>query len=137
MQFLATWWWAILLGFLLSLTLYDIIQRQHAIRRIFPLVGRIRYFLEMIGPEMRQYWVANDKEEAPFNRDERRWVYSSSKGQNKNFGFGTTELLYRTGYPLIKHAVFPFPETILLSLFRGTIFFPFPAGLRQYNHPLF
>ena len=110
MDFVVDWWWAIILATLLLLTLQDIIQRKHAIRRIFPLVGRIRYFLEMIGPEMRQYWVANDKEEAPFNRDERRWIYSSAKNQNKNFGFGTTELLYSTGYPLIKHAVFPFPD---------------------------
>jgi glutamate synthase domain-containing protein 2 len=110
MDFVVEWWWAIILATLLLLTLQDVIQRKHAIRRIFPLVGRIRYFLEMIGPEMRQYWVANDKEEAPFNRDERRWIYSSAKNQNNNFGFGTTELLYNTGYPLIKHAVFPFPD---------------------------
>ncbi len=86
-------------------------ERSHAIRRNFPLVGRLRYLLEMIGPELRQYWVSNDKEESPFNRDERRWVYSSAKGQNKNFGFGTTELLYSIGYPLIKHAVFGFPNS--------------------------
>ncbi|MEC9073065.1 MAG: FMN-binding glutamate synthase family protein, partial [Myxococcota bacterium] len=39
---------------------------------------------------------------------ERRWVYSTSKGQNSNFGFGTTELLYAIGYPIIKHATFPY-----------------------------
>ncbi len=96
MDFVVEWWWALILAVLILMALQDIIQRKHAIRRIFPLVGRIRYFLEMIGPEMRQYWVAHDKEEAPFNRDERRWIYSSAKGQNKNFGFGTTELLYNT-----------------------------------------
>ena len=93
------------------LTLQDIFQNKHAIRHNFPLVGRLRYLLEIIGPELRQYWVANDKEEAPFNREERRWVYASAKGQNKNFGFGTTAQLYETGYPLIKHAVFPFPDS--------------------------
>ena len=96
---------------LLFLLIEDIfIQKRHAIRHNFPLVGRLRYLLEMVGPELRQYWVANDKEEAPFNRDERRWVYSSAKGQNKNFGFGTTEQIYSIGYPLIKHAVFGFPD---------------------------
>ena len=96
---------------LLWLLLQDIfIQKTHAIRHNFPVVGRLRYLLEMIGPERRQYWVANDKEEAPFNREERRWVYASAKGTNKNFGFGTTSQLYETGYPMIKHAVFPFPE---------------------------
>ena len=111
MDFVIDWWWAIVLGCLLTLALIDVVQKKHAIRRIFPLIGRVRYFLEMIGPEMRQYWVANDKEEAPFNRDERRWIYSSAKGQNQNFGFGTTEVLYSIGYPLIKHAVFPFPDS--------------------------
>jgi glutamate synthase domain-containing protein 2 len=100
-----------LVALLLFLLIDDIfIQRGHAIRHNFPVVGRLRYLLEMVGPELRQYWVSNDKEEAPFNRDERRWVYSSAKGQNKNFGFGTTELLYSIGYPLIKHAVFGFPN---------------------------
>ena len=59
---------------------------------------------------MRQYWVANDKEEMPFNRDERSWIYASAKGENNNFGFGSTEQQYSIGYPIIKHAAFPFPE---------------------------
>jgi glutamate synthase domain-containing protein 2 len=96
---------------LVALAVEDVLQRRHAIRHNFPLAGRLRYLLELVGPELRQYWVANDKEEAPFNRDERRWVYASAKGQNKNFGFGTTEQIYAIGYPLIKHAVFPFPDS--------------------------
>ena len=96
---------------LLLVAIYDaFIQKNHAIRHNFPIVGRIRYWLETIGPEMRQYWVANDKEEMPFNRDERAWIYTSSKGRNNAFGFGTTENLYSVGYPIIKHAAFPFPE---------------------------
>lgn len=87
-------------------------QKKHAIQHNFPVVGHIRYFLEEIGPELRQYIVANDKEETPFNRSERRWVYASSKGENNYFGFGTTEIPpYEIGYPLIKHAAFPFLET--------------------------
>ena len=105
------WFVTVVGAALLFLLIEDLFfERSHAIRRNFPVVGRLRYLLEMIGPELRQYWVSNDKEEAPFNRDERRWVYSSAKGQNKNFGFGTTELLYSIGYPLIKHAVFGFPN---------------------------
>ncbi|MBX7059562.1 MAG: FMN-binding glutamate synthase family protein [Leptospirales bacterium] len=96
--------------FLLIIGLRDILQRSHVIRHNFPIVGNLRYFLETIGPELRQYWVANDKEEMPFSRAERRWVYATSKKQDNNFGFGTTELLYDAGYPIIKHAAFPFPE---------------------------
>lgn len=86
------------------------VQREHAIQHNFPIVGHLRYFLEAVGPELRQYWVATDKEELPFNRSERAWVYASAKGQNNTFGFGTSEDINAVGYPVIKHAVFPFPE---------------------------
>jgi len=86
-------------------------QRSHAIQHNFPVVGHLRYLMERIGPELRQYWVAHDKEELPFNRSERSWVYASAKGQNNTFGFGTSEQVYGTGYPIIKHATFPFPDT--------------------------
>lgn len=90
---------------------YDVlIQKKHTVLHNYPVVGHLRYFLEMIGPEMRQYWVANDKEELPFSRNERSWIYASAKGENNTFGFGTAEQLYSTGYPIIKHAAFPFPE---------------------------
>lgn len=90
--------------------IYDVKQKKHAILHNYPVIGHIRYFLEMIGPEMRQYWVANDKEEMPFDRTERSWVYATSKGVNNYFGFGTTEAQYNIGYPIIKNAAFPFPE---------------------------
>ena len=75
--------------------------------RNFPVVGHLRYLMEKIGPELRQYWVANDKEEMPFTRAERTWVYATSKKQNNNFGFGSSELMYETGYPVLKHSAFP------------------------------
>lgn len=103
----------ILLGafcFVLIIALYDINQRKHAILHNYPVIGHLRYFLEMIGPEMRQYWVAHDKEEMPFDRTERSWVYATSKGTNNYSAYGTTELQYGIGYPIIKHAIFPFPE---------------------------
>ncbi|MCE9501594.1 MAG: FMN-binding glutamate synthase family protein [Leptospira sp.] len=88
----------------------DILQKKHTIQHNFPIVGHLRYILELVGPELRQYWVANDKEEMPFNRAERIWIYATAKGQNNNFGFGTTELLYEAGYPIIKHSTFPMAE---------------------------
>ena len=103
---------AVMLTVALGVAIHDVFfQKTHTIKHNFPLVGHFRYWLETIGPELRQYWVANDKEERPFNRAERRWIYASAKGQNNNFGFGTTETLHDPGYPIIKHAVFPFPET--------------------------
>ncbi|MEO2193019.1 MAG: FMN-binding glutamate synthase family protein [bacterium] len=99
------------LGLLVAVVgLRDILQKRQTIRHNFPVVGNLRYFLETIGPELRQYWVANDREELPFNRSERSWIFASAKGQDSTFGFGTAEQIYSTGYPIIKPAVFPFPE---------------------------
>jgi glutamate synthase domain-containing protein 2 len=81
---------------------------QDNIIRNFPLIGHIRYLLIEIGPELRQYIVAGNREEAPFNREEREWIYRSAKGENNYFGFGTDDQIYGIGYPIIKHAVFPF-----------------------------
>jgi glutamate synthase domain-containing protein 2 len=87
---------------------WDLLQRQHAIRRNFPLVGHFRYLLEGIGPELRQYIVTDNDSEKPFSRDQRRWVYTSSKSRDRYFGFGTDNDLERVhNYPIIKHAAFP------------------------------
>ena len=96
------------IGVILCLiALRDILQRRHAITHNFPIVGHLRYFFETIGPELRQYFFANDLEEKPFNRAERRWVYATSKKENNTFGFGTSELIYELGYPILKHSTFP------------------------------
>ncbi len=95
---------------LLIVALYDVTQRNHAILRAFPVVGHFRYWLESVGPELRQYIVTGNDEERPFSRDERRWVYTSSKHKNNYFGFGSDNDMERTGsYLIIKHSVFPLP----------------------------
>ena len=96
--------------FFILVFLYDFFQKRHTIWRNFPIVGHLRNIFILIGDPIRQYWVANDKEEMPFDRNDRDWIYATSKKENNNFGFGTTELLYDTGYPILKHAVFPVPE---------------------------
>ena len=72
-----------------GVTAYDLLQKRHAILRNFPVVGHFRYMLESLGPELRQYIVTSNDEERPFSRDQRRWVYASSKRQINTFGFGT------------------------------------------------
>ena len=89
-QILALPWWAWLLILLGLVAFRDIfLNRKHAITKNFPVVGHIRYFLEKFGPEIRQYFVANNREELPFNRSERSWIYASSKNQNNYQGFGS------------------------------------------------
>ncbi|HSC46541.1 MAG TPA: FMN-binding glutamate synthase family protein [Gammaproteobacteria bacterium] len=110
------WIAAGILVFLALVAIHDIRQRPHAVMHNYPVIGHLRYFLEFIGPELRQYWVADDKEELPFNRSERSWIYATSKGQNNFFGFGTEEQLYSVGYPIIKNKAFPFPEDKAVKL---------------------
>jgi glutamate synthase domain-containing protein 2 len=74
---------------LVAVVLHDVTQRQHAILRNFPLVGHFRYWLEAVGPELRQYIVTDNNEERPFSRDQRRWIYASAKRENNYFGFGS------------------------------------------------
>ena len=92
---------------LVAVAIHDITQKRHAILRNFPIVGHFRYWLEAIGPELRQYIVTSNDEERPFSRDQRRWVYASSKKENNYFGFGTDNDIERPGYILIRHSAFP------------------------------
>jgi glutamate synthase domain-containing protein 2 len=88
----------------------DVLQREHAIVRNFPLVGHLRYLLESFGPELRQYIVTSNDEERPFSRDQRRWVYASSKRQINTFGFGTdNEMEEIDSLVVFKHSPFPEP----------------------------
>lgn len=94
---------------LAALVIYDVLQREHAVIRNFPVIGRLRYWLEAVGPELRQYLVTNNNEERPFSRDQRRWVYASSKGENRYFGFGTdNDLEHSSNYLIIKHETLGF-----------------------------
>ena len=93
---------------LVALAVFDLCQRKHAILRNFPLVGHLRYLLEAIGPELRQYIVTDNDSERPFSRDQRRWIYASSKKENNYFGFGTdNDLELEPNYIILKHSAFP------------------------------
>lgn len=88
---------------LVVLAVYDLLQRKHAVLRNFPVVGHLRYILEAVGPELRQYIVTDNNQERPFSRDDRRWVYSTAKQQNAYFGFGTdNDLDQSRNYTIIK-----------------------------------
>ncbi len=85
----------------------DVTQKKHAILRNYPVLGRARFLLEKIGPELRQYIVAANDEERPFSRDQRRWIYSSAKLENNYFGFGTdNDLEHSSGNVIVRHRTF-------------------------------
>jgi glutamate synthase (ferredoxin) len=96
---------------LLGLYIHDRWVSKDNILRNFPVIGRFRRILIDMGPKLRQYIVADNNEELPFNRDERDWISRSADGENNYFGFGTDDQLLSIGYPIIKHAVFPYGET--------------------------
>jgi len=92
---------------IVTLGLYDLIQRRHSILRNFPVIGHFRFLIEKIGPELRQYIVADNDEERPFSRDQRRWVYATAKKENSYFGFGTDDDLDKPGRIIFRNAPFP------------------------------
>src|SRR3954464_10597147 len=107
-------WWVLLAVLvvvvvaLVVVAIHDYVQRRHSILRNFPVIGHLRFLLEAVGPELRQYIVTDNDEERPFSRDQRRWVYSSAKAENTYFGFGTdNDLELASNYVVIKHSAFP------------------------------
>ncbi|MCD6641155.1 MAG: FMN-binding glutamate synthase family protein [Nocardioides sp.] len=107
------WRYPILAGTAAAATataVHDLLQKQHAILRNYPVIGHGRYLLERVGPELRQYIVTSNDEERPFSRDQRSWIYTSSKLRNNYSGFGTDNDMERVeGYPVIKHRTFTGP----------------------------
>ena len=102
-------WWGWLIIILALVAIRDVfLQRRHTISHNFPVVGHLRYWLESIGPEMRQYFVANNREELPFNRIERGWIYASAKKENNYEGFGTDRDIYAHQHIFINNAMMPF-----------------------------
>ncbi len=102
-------WWMWILIILALIALRDIFfQKAHTISHNYPIVGHLRYWLESIGTEMRQYFVANNREELPFNRIERGWIYASAKKENNYEGFGTDRDIYAHQHIFVNNAMMPF-----------------------------
>ncbi len=101
-------WWAWVLIGLALVAIRDVLQPKHSISHNFPIVGHLRFVLEKIGPELRQYLVANNREELPFNRIERGWIYASAKHENNYEGFGTDRDIYAHQHIFINNAMMPY-----------------------------
>ena len=101
-------WWLWIIIVLVIVAIRDIFQKKHTISHNFPIVGHIRYMFESIGPEIRQYFVANNREELPFNRIERGWIYASAKKENNYEGFGTDRDIYAHQHIFINNAMMPY-----------------------------
>ena len=85
----------------------DITQTEQTIRRNYPVIGRFRYFFEHMGEFFRQYFFAMDREELPFNRAERSWVYRAAKDVDSTIAFGSTRDLRPTGSVFFVNCPYP------------------------------
>lgn len=85
----------------------DVTQTKHTVLRNFPVIGHMRYLLEHMGEFFRQYFFAMDREEMPFNRAERSYVYRAAKGVDSTVPFGSTRDLRPTGTILFANCAYP------------------------------
>lgn len=97
----------VLATLLVSIGFYDIFQKKHTILRNFPVVGHIRYFLEMISPELHQYFVESDTDGKPIDRNHRSYIYERAKEERQTHPFGTELDLNHDDYKWMQHSIYP------------------------------
>ena len=98
---------AAICGALFLLGIYDLRQHRHAVLRNYPVVGHLRFILESIRPEIRQYIIESDNDAVPFNRQDRGLVYQRAKGVEDKRPFGTIENVYGSGYSWLTPSATP------------------------------
>lgn len=108
LTWLVSWWWGI--TFLIAVALvimgiYDMLQTRHSIMRNFPVIGRIRYWMEDIRPKMYQYFIESDIDGRPVNRIDRSTIYQRAKRQMDTMPFGTQLNVYEEGYEWLSHSI--------------------------------
>ncbi|MFC3909698.1 FMN-binding glutamate synthase family protein [Legionella dresdenensis] len=118
---------------LFSVYLHDKTQKKHAVLRNFPVIGHFRYLFEYLGEFFRQYFFAGDREELPFNRAERSWVYRAAKNIDTTIGFGSTRPLNLTGTVYFVSAPFP-PLGTNEATIEPLIIGPFCSKPYSSNH---
>jgi glutamate synthase domain-containing protein 2 len=122
----------VVIGALFFVFIRDITQKKHSVLRNYPIVGRFRYFFEQLGEYFRQYFFAGDRDEMPFNRATRAWVYRLAKNEGGLIGFGSTYDLHHPGALIFVNHPFPVLEeerlpTPSLALGEGYCKQPFEA----------
>ena len=113
--------WIMLLLFaaLSAVGVHDVLQTRHAILRNYPILGHMRFLFEFIRPEIRQYFIENESEAAPFSRAQRSLVYARAKGQSDKRPFGTQLDVDQAGYEWLTHSMAP--TTIASHQFRTRV----------------
>src|ERR1700719_1253497 len=109
----------LIFGGLTVLGIRDLLQPNHAVLRNYPISAHLRFLLEEIRPEMRQYFFEGEKDGAPFSRDKRAVVYQRAKRALDKRPFGTQYNVYEEGYEWVRHSMAPRP--LSTEAFRITI----------------
>jgi glutamate synthase domain-containing protein 2 len=100
-------WAALGFLFLTALGLRDSLQGQRSVLRNYPVIGHLRFLMEFVRPEIRQYFIEGDNEAAPFSRQQRSLVYQRAKGDSDKRPFGTQMDVGAQGYEWINHSIAP------------------------------
>ncbi len=103
----STLWALVVVGPLIAIGVADMVQTRQTVRRNFPLIGHGRYLMELIRPEINQYFIESNNDGRPFSRNDRSVVYARAKGQLDTLPFGTQLDVYEVGYEWINHSLAP------------------------------
>lgn len=125
-------WLLIVLAPIFLLGVADSLQRKQAVRRNFPVIGHFRYLLEMIRPEINQYFIESNTDGTPFSRELRSVVYQRAKLALQTMPFGTQRDVYEPGYEWMNHSLsakHPLAEPARICIGRDTCSQPYEASL--------
>jgi glutamate synthase domain-containing protein 2 len=127
------WIWLVFPLTLLGIAIHDVGQKRHALLRNFPIIAHLRYLLEMIRPEIQQYFIESDTSDDPIARFYRDVVYRKAKGDLETVPFGSELDFYAHDYQWVNHS--SFPVDVEESDFRVTI--GGPDCLKPYSASIF
>ncbi len=124
---------AILPGILVLVGVHDMLQTRHSVLRNYPVIGHVRWLVEMIRPEIRQYLLEDDNEATPFSRAQRSLVYRRAKGVSSDHPFGTLLDVYARDYEYIQHSTRPVdppdPKTFRITIGNDQCAQPYSASI--------
>ena len=124
--------WLLLPITVFAVVTYDTFQNKHAIRRNYPLIGRLRYIFESVRPEFRQYFFEGELDGKPFSRRQRSIVYQRAKNQKQTISFGMQDDPNRIGYEWAAHSIYPKvvdPDNFRITIGNEACLQPYSASV--------
>ncbi|QCB49529.1 FMN-binding glutamate synthase family protein [Rhodococcus sp. PAMC28707] len=103
-------WWivsAVVFAVIAAIGIYDLVQKRHSVLRNYPILGHLRYLLELVRPELQQYFIERNFDGRPFDRDKRSLIYERAKGTAAELSFGTERDIDAAGYEHLVHSTAP------------------------------